>query len=264
MLHECLPCCMPGFNSLVLPCLIRSELCCASTVCGLIPGVQDDAVAPPVAHEPIGGAVVAKEYTIGAVVGHEFTGARAIFKVRWGGKWGKRQHTWEPLSNFSGSGKRSISRYVRAYRKAQRLTANEVLAPADCTLIFVVQSGLDSIRRKLIQSSWSSLYQQARMCAPANSAVAVSTSLKQLLPGKFAAPMYGSEIKRLLHLLKHRAGPNEKKVTAAGLLPTLKHFKTKQQRMSFAGNMSWRVNTLAELRILPVCSPEVMIYHNLS
>lgn len=73
-------------------------------------------------------AGVEKQYTIKAVVGHRFLGARGVFKVRWCGRWGRYQETWEPLGNFSGSGKRAVARYVRALRKAERLKSREVNA----------------------------------------------------------------------------------------------------------------------------------------
>jgi hypothetical protein len=51
----------------------------------------------------------------------------------------------------------------------------------------------------------------------------------------------------------------EKTLTDAGLLKPLLSLKTRAERMRFAANMSWRVTTLAQLRQLPICSPEVRL-----
>lgn len=124
----------------------------------------------------------------------------------------------------------------------------------------MVQSVSNSIKRKLSKSAWCSLYQQARMQAASNASMVVSKKTKQLLPGKFMAPMFSLEIKRWMHLLQlGRVGPGEKTLTDAGLLKPLLSLKTRAERMRFAANMSWRVTTLAQLRQLPICSPEVRI-----
>jgi hypothetical protein len=172
------------------------------------------AVAPAAVQQQAG----TPQYTIKAVVGHQFRDSAWWFQVHWVGSWGRLQKTWEPLANFTQSGRLAIGRYIRGLRKLLRCSAGEVKNTPLVPPHVLSQGVFEGVGRRLNSSAWGSLKAEARLSRAAVLGGPVPMRLKELLPGRFSAPINATEMQRLMGDFQRRQGPGEK-VLRTGIAP---------------------------------------------